>query len=508
MLLGKEEARIHTPPLRELTPATSAGFAMIEFASTVLGIELYPWQKWFLIHAFELLPNGRFRFRTIVLLVARQNGKSTVAQVISLYFMYVLQVALVLGTAQNLDVAEEIWNDVVEIATNVPELADEVEDVVRATGKKALLLTSGSRYKVQAANRRGGRGLAADLVLLDELREHTKWDAWGAITKTTMARANAIVLALSNAGDYSSVVLSYLRLQAHRALGDPDGLLKEEQILPDADESVGIFEWSSAPWRDLADREGWAEANPSVGYGGLTERAISSAFKTDPPGVFATEVLCRWVQQVKDGPFPEGSWDAGVDEKSKRAAGSPVAWCVEVSWDRRFSHIVVAGMREDGVPHVEVAATRAGTEWVTPWLTERINSGRYDTLGVVVQARGAPASTLIPQLKDAGLPVVEWGGPALSTATGDFYDRVARVVTKEGDEATPGVYHLPQPLLDQAAATAVTKPSGDSWLIDRAHSPTDASPLVGAVGAVWLLCRPLEESAVSAYETAELVFLD
>ena len=43
MLYGKETPRIYTPPLRELTPETSYGFSVIDFASDVLGIELFPY---------------------------------------------------------------------------------------------------------------------------------------------------------------------------------------------------------------------------------------------------------------------------------------------------------------------------------------------------------------------------------------------------------------------------------------------------------------------------------
>jgi hypothetical protein len=47
----------------------------------------------------------------------------------------------------------------------------------------------------------------------------------------------------------------------------------------------------------------------------------------------------------------------------------------------------------------------------------------------------------------------------------------------------------------------VTKPSGDGWLWDRRHSPTDIAPLIAATGAVWLLNRPIEALFVSAYAT-------
>ena len=94
--LGREVPRIFTPPLRELTPSTSLGFAMNAFAAEVLGVTFLPWQKWLSIHALELLPDGRLRFRTILVLVARQNGKSTWAKVLVLFLMMVRRVGLVL----------------------------------------------------------------------------------------------------------------------------------------------------------------------------------------------------------------------------------------------------------------------------------------------------------------------------------------------------------------------------------------------------------------------------
>ena len=87
---GSEQPRIFTPPLRRLTPKTSLGFSAVEFAEDVLEMSLFPWQRWLLIHALETLPDGSFRFRNVVVLVARQNGKSTLSIVLSQWSMYVL----------------------------------------------------------------------------------------------------------------------------------------------------------------------------------------------------------------------------------------------------------------------------------------------------------------------------------------------------------------------------------------------------------------------------------
>ncbi|MGM2788780.1 hypothetical protein, partial [Bacillus cereus group sp. Bce018] len=82
---------------------------------------------------------------------------------------------------------------------------------VAINGKRALLLRGRRRWKVKAASRAAARGFSGDLILFDELREQRNWLAWGAVTKSTMARPHALILAMSNAGDVMSVVLKQLR---------------------------------------------------------------------------------------------------------------------------------------------------------------------------------------------------------------------------------------------------------------------------------------------------------
>lgn len=524
--MGQAEPRVFTPPLRELTPETSLGWQVIAFAE-LLGVKLLPWQEWLVIHMLELLEDDTLRFRTVVVLVARQNGKSTLSQVLALWFLIVYGWKTALGTAQDLDVAEEVWQGAVDLLDEDDELKDLIRQIVRVNGKKALVLKNGNRYKVKAANRRAGRGLTGDLILLDELREHQTWDAWGAITKTTMARAEALVLALSNAGDASSIVLRYLRKMAHLAVGDPDGLGANDDpslLLPsdaeidaieddlDAEdfeqdeETLGIFEWSAAPGCDVWDRDAWAQANPSLGHT-IAERTIASAAKTDPEWVFRTEVLCQWSDGSLEGLFPPGTWEnrhdadpAGcLDPESSIPAGAPFVFAVDVSWDRSTAHVAAVGRRADGVPHVEIVATRYGTDWVVPWLVER---KRADGLwGVALQATGAPVSSLLPALRDAldGVgdpPVIEWAGPDLGRGTGEFYDLVRAA----------GLRHRPQPVLDVAAATAVTKPLGDAWVVNRAKSPVDAAPLIAVMAGTWALLNH-KEPVRSAYEDETFVMI-
>lgn len=511
-LRGNETPRVHTPPLRELTPETSWGYSVIDFAESVLGVELFPWQKWFYIHALERGEQSLFRFRTIVLLVARQNGKTTVIAILVLWAMCVFGMSLTLGTAQDLDTAEESWERALELIEGTPELAEMLKKVSRVNGRKEIRLSSGERYKIAAATRRGARGKTCDLAILDELREHMSFDAWSAVTKTTNAKPDALVVCMSNAGDSYSVVLRHLRYLAHKRLGDPDGWCKAvedaEAGTEDVDEgnapdTLGIFEWSARPDRDKWDRDGWREANPSLGYGTVSERVIASDCATDKEADFRTEDLCQWVETVREKPFPEGAWEAGTDAASEIAADSPLTFAFDVAADRRSSSIAVAGLRADGEWHVEVIAHRTGSKWAVQWVAERVAKYSTETrpMRLAIQGRGAPASFFAEDFKAIkGLDVSEVSGSALPGCCGRLWDSVAACLEDSESDAVP-VRHRPQPVLDVAAATAATKPMGDSaWVFDRTRSPEDCAPLMACALALGVATTPEEQPPVSSYE--------
>lgn len=510
---GSETPRIWTPPLRELTPQTSLGYSVIDFAATI-GIDLFPWQRWVLIHMLELLDDGTsLRFGTVVILCARQQGKSSLSQVLALWMMMALDWPLVLGTAQDIDTAEAVWSGAVDLLESDEDLAPLIRKVNKTNGKKSLILETGNEYRVKSANRRAGRGFSGNLIMLDELREHQNWFAWGAITHTTMAQLEKLIVCLSNAGDATSVVLAYFRKAAHRALGDPDGICEAEDallaptevdlgddfepefiadVLDDIDpaEHLGFFEWSAAPGLDRRDHDGWAQANPSMGHIPALERNIAQAL-SEPEWVFRTEVLCQWPDGAIEGMFLPGSWEKGrneplTDETGRKVAApkdrivGPLWACVDTAFSRSTTYVALAGMRADGVRQVEIVAIRPGQEWVRGWLLERADRIQ----AVTGQYRGAPVSKLMVDLADdrefaSRIPVVPWQGGDLAGATGAAWDDVKDVKVR----------HNPQPSLDTAAAAAVTKDWGDQKVIDRKNSPVDASPLVAFVGALWLAKR-------------------
>lgn len=521
-LVGHTEPRIYTPPLRELTPDTSLGFAIIEFAEQILKANLYAWQKWLLIHAFEIVGSfddeWHFRFRFVIVEVARQNGKTFLSRLIALFWLYMLRAPLVLGTAQSLDIAEEVWNDVITEAENNKLLEKEIKQVKRTNGKKEFILTGGRRYKVAPTTDKGGRGLSVDLLLMDELRTHLNWEAWDAITPVCLAKPKGIVWSMSNAGTVSSAVLRYQRLRAHKLLGDPDGICKNLEMLEGSSNEeepenttientlLGWFEWSAAPGRSKFDEEGWAEANPSMNLGGISSRSLRGEAESKPENEFKTECLCQWVETAIDPPFPVGAWEASKDEESFIAPDSQLYWGVDISEDRRHSSIAVCGMRPDRTWHVELVAYRPGVDWLVGWFQDARRQAEYKHFLVACQENGAPVSTYSSILGAIdNVEIVPCGGKNLAGWCGRFYDAVAASspdITTQSDVVP--VYHRTEVNLDFAANIAATKALGDgAWAFNRKNSPADISPLFACAMAFGQATEIQKEEKKSVYEDYE-----
>lgn len=550
---GCQTPRIFTPPLRPLTAETSLGFEVVEFwdwmrnrleeldanrtledDTDYLGIlpRALDWQRWLLQHALELLPghDDVFRFRTVLLLVARQNGKSVLLTVLILWRMFQDRARMVLETHASNEHARQAWEEAVAIAEAIPELADDIAKVQEGKNSELLLLDGGEKFKIATANRRGGRGFRGDLVIFDELREHQDWRAWSATSKTTMARQRAQIWGVSNAGDLSSVVLRHLRKVAIANItgdaleGIPADLLDELDL-----DSIGLFEWSAGTIdgredgtpRGVWDREGWAQANPSMGYTELDERAIAAAAMSDPEFEFRTEVLCQFVNMAGSGPFPTGAWAGTLDRKADRIArgvvrdkGRPACYGVDMSHDRSMVYIASAWWDTEGRIRVEIAARSYGPDWVIKWLKDPERKIAPDH--VALQRRGAPISSMWKQFVDADLDPYAWGESELAGWHGTFFDLVRTGVLDDADkDETPEerrarvqLTHGEQPPLDIAASTAVIKPLGAAWVIDSKASPMDASPLIAAIAAVGLLTTNPEPKFVSAYESGNLLVLD
>ena len=474
---GITEPRLYTPPLRELTEETSLGFAACDYAREVLGKTLYPWQEWALIHALEITgelgASWHFRFRTVLIEVSRQNGKTVLSEVLASFFLNVLCVGSLFGTSLSLDKAEEVWEAVIQDQETIPELSAEIERVARTNGNKRLILKGLRQYKVGAPTRRAGRGDSNDLVMLDELREHRDWETWAAAAASINAKPNGIIVCFSNAGDPDSIVLRQIREQAIERITGKEGGDYGGDLDGDA---LGLFEWSAPEGAATDDMEALAQANPALGYGALTERALMANRQTFPEAKFRSECMCQQVETTLPQPFPDGAWDAGVDPSSQIAPESEIIFGIDLSQDRRWTSIAACGQRADGNYHIEVVARRVGTEWAIDWFRAR---ARRQPMKLAFQSRGAPVSGLAEQICTLdGVERVAIEGPNLTSGWGRFWDGIA-ASEPNANRGGVKIFHLPQPVLDMPGKTCQTRNLGGGVEVpDRVKSPDDPAPLI------------------------------
>ena len=520
--VGKTEPRIGTAPLRPLTEGTSYGFEVIRFAQDFLGVELYPWQRVALIRGLELKPDGTYRFRRVILNVARQCGKTMLASVLAAWWLFIDSARhpdrvppvdfKIVGTAQNLDIAREPWSSVklwcdpepdtdAARAAAIPVLQLETAKVSDTNGKEYILAESLAHYEIRAA--KNARGKPAARVIMDELREQQSWVAWNAVSQTTKAFWSGQLWGISNAGSAQSVVLAAQRDAALELVADWDryveaGVMSAEDYANGVrDTSIGLFEWSAPDGCALDDVDAILQANPSIGYGPNTVADCVSDSKSMPEADYRTEVLCQWVTVQVESYIDVKEW--------RRQEVSPVnvivpsnartVWGVDVSFDRRWVWIAAAVELEDGQRLVQVR-NRVKSMFEAVALLEDLaeQSGHRE---VALQSKGCPAMELIGPLREKGLTVHEIDGSHIGLATGRFRDRVRQA----------GLVHPPQPLVDLGVEGGQTKVIAENEAWDRKRSLVDISGVVAETVALYGLevFEPEEAEAGSAYEEYDLM---
>lgn len=421
-----------------------------------------------MIHALEVLPNGWPRFRQVLVLVARQNGKTELLVILSLFWLWVLQVGMVLGTSTKLDYSRESWMKAVTLARKCPELAPALAargSVRNANGEQEIRTPWGSRYKIAAANEEGGRSLTVNRLVEDELRQHHDYSAHEAAENAMNAVDDAQAWAITNEGDDRSVVLHDLYDAGVEFINAGKG-----------DSRLGLFVWSARRNCDLLDVEETAQANPNLGrriqwesLKGKAERAKMAGGEVEAK--YRTEVLCQRVQRLKSQPVTSDAWTETA--KDVRPSGPP-QFFVTVAKGMTSATIAVAA-KHDGVPHAELADHRSGTAWLTERIRE-LHDKYPDAQFSAFQA--GPMRSWVPTLAEHDIDL------HLLTST-ETIAACAHLQKLADDRAF--THHPDAILADSLRGAEQRELDGGGWVWDWRTSVGDLAPLAAITGALWQL---------------------
>lgn len=451
--------------------------------ATLAGIPPYPEQQLVLNDLFALDPAEPNRSAVFeqAAIAARQQMKTGFLKQAALGWLYVMPQPLVIWSAHEFGTAQEAFRDMQALIASSPDLDRRVQKIRTAAGSESIEMKDGSRLRFKARTSGGGRGLTGSKVILDEAFA-LDGAMMGALLPTLISVPDPQVVYASSAGLAKSGILRGVRDRG-RAGADRMGYAewlaeKRECASKVCDHTVGT------PGCALDDKDLWRKACPiSARKDPEAMQAIANLRMALPPDEFMRECLGWWDEPLGDSIIGEGLWTNLLAEDSTIDRAT---FALDVSPERDWASIVVAGVNQYGRTHIEITSRdgvldhRPGTNWVR----DRLVQLAADRGGLAVNiAAGSAAESLAPDLDNAGIRVERIAMRDVVSACGRFYDLAIN----------EQLSHLVQDDLTNAVIGARKKNLGErAFMWVRTGSVGDITPLYAATLAVWAVDTALD----------------
>ena len=423
--------------------------------SHALGIDLMPWQCTAMRYMTALGPDERLLYREVAIVVARQNGKTTL---LVPFVVAGLRMGMrIMHTAQNRVLPRDVFEQVAEILGRAGIIKGRPRF---ANGQEAIKTKNGGIYRIVAPTRGGARGPSNDVVLIDELREMDDFGFIGASKPTLTAARSPQTIYLSNAGTDESVVLNALRL---RAQDDP---------------ALAYLEWSAAPDRDAGDIEGWRESNPAMGHIPAVQETLTAEYRANmlvgTMGIFETEHLCRWVHTIVPPILKAETWEELRGEVS--APRRPVLG-VSLDPNGQRASAALAWQQEDGRVAVRLIADVTGDPVDVPRFGADLRNLARDYKVSAVGYDGATDAELAKYFKKPDAI----SGAKFTNASSMFVNLAeGRTLVWDGEPITPDIQWTGRKTHEQPG----------TWTAVKLSDEHPITAMLATIRAVWLASGP------------------
>lgn len=429
------------------------------------GLRLDEWQKWLLRHVFERYPAdwhdqslaGQLRYRTCVISLPRQQGKSTLTAASGL-FALLLRDGQILSVASNTEQAGIIYNKILKTILDSDELE---KRFTKATERRGIVRRDGNaRYDVKPAKEASIQGYTiSNMGLLDELHIWRK-GMWSAVQNGISAAKNAILLGITTAGDSTSETLLDLYKQGDRAVnGDP------------ALERFGFFVWE-APEGCALDAEAVLASNPAVECGRIPLAQVLADMALMPEHEARRYRLNQFISGVSE------SWLPG--EVFRRNAGhgiddiNGITLAVDMTSKLDHATIVAAKKNGDKIQTELVASVINPTESKLYDLLSTL-SKKFGASAIVIDGSRMPA--LQKRLKSNGFALWQLWGKEVSAACATTFAlfQQDKVEWNSNDQ-----------LLIAQMPRGVARYTGENWFLSRRDSMGDIDAVIATTLAIYV----------------------
>ncbi|MGM7635643.1 terminase large subunit [Bacillus sp. Hm123] len=250
-------------------------------------IDLELWQKAFIAASFGFVHkiDGTRKYREVLLIVARKNGKSTIASGIGLY----LQVAdgepgaEVYAVATKLDQAKLVWLDAKRMVKKSPVLLKRIKPLVRELNADF----NDSTFKPLGSDSETLDGLNVHGAMMDEIHAWKDKNLYDVIVDGTSSREQPMIFMITTAGTIRESVYDMKYDEAEMLINgfdDPDGY-KDDRFLPIIYELDDRKEWT--------DESSWPKANPGLGTIKKTDQLATKVNKAKANPLLVKNLLTK-----------------------------------------------------------------------------------------------------------------------------------------------------------------------------------------------------------------------
>jgi phage terminase large subunit-like protein len=441
------------------------------------GQGLYNYQKWLLRHAFELYPEGhpkagKLRFRQVLILVGRQNGKTEIGAAAGIYGLRRNPGDQILGVASNAKQANVLYRRTMNAINRTFALKKRFRKLTETRGIRSL---EGSIYEIRPAKADAMQGEPIELGLMDEVHI-VKVDLHQAMLAGLGGRDDAILLMISTAGDETSHLLSILQAAGEKALTrDP------------AENRFGYFVYEAPEPRIPEDRDTLIEwlklANPKYAEGHGDIDNLLSDMETMRDEDIVRYHLNRNVNSVNVFIGLE-DW---LELKRPTGATMPTEGRLVFSLERtrEWSHATISATTKtkDGKIHTEIVASIVNPN-EDQLLKLCVELKKHRPLAYAMDNNRF--KNLAKTLKNKGLIVYAYSGGEIAQACSVFY---AKIKTKD-------IVHAGDPLLTDQLPGCIAQTRGNNFVIGRADGAAEIDSVYATALGVYAAETVKEKKSV------------
>lgn len=425
------------------------------------GFRFDPWQVELLRRMTELDENGELRFRSVLVSMGRQNGKTELVSALGIWSLLRKEGAYNVSVASTAEQARLVYDRVQRIIAANSETLGRL--MVKLTDTRGIKTKHGAKYEIKASNANVLQGIPVTTGIVDECHLVAA-PVWDALVSGTGARDNTIIIGITTAGDENSELLNRLYQNAAKAISGDEQFSRFGAWIWEASES-------EVPDEDDKLVELLTEANPALQSGRIDVRNLIDDVRALPKDDIIRYRLNRFVNSGDKTFIPLELWWKCTKPMDSEFPLGDVVFAIDRTPDWGHASIAAA-VKIDDVIHTELVASI-----VKPSMEQLLyvcgQLANHNPRALIVD--GYTLRDLHKELKLRGFPAETATLSDIVNASSLFYARIARrTLVHAGDQ-----------LLTVQIPRTVRKLVGEGFRVSRRDSAVEIDSVMATLLAVF-----------------------